>query len=79
MDYAPKASSDYFGGTDSSPFWFDLWRNHGWSRRVARVWSADTAFRGSDESYLREVLPTLAPDQLDYVERILRDEVEHHG
>ena len=79
MDTTLKASPARFGGNQAmSPFWFDMWQNDGWSRRVARNWSSDTAFRGSDESFLQEVIPTLAPDQLDYIERVLRDEEDHH-
>ena len=75
MDAASNTSPSRFGGDQgTSPFWFDMWQNDGWSRRVARIWSGDTAYRGSDETFLREVLPTLAPAQLDYVERVLRDE-----
>ncbi len=61
------------------PFWFDLWRSDGWSRRVARNWSQDAAFRNADESFLVHVLPTLAPAQKMFVERVLRDEEGRHG
>ena len=61
------------------PFWFDLWRTDGWSSRVARNWSQDAAFRGIDRSYLFQVLPTLAPSQKMFVERVLRDEERDHG
>ena len=59
------------------PFWFDLWRTDGWSRRVARNWSQDAAFRVRDDSFLNHVLPTLAPSQKTFVESVLRDEGRH--
>ena len=61
------------------PFWFDLWQTDGWSRRVARNWSQDAAFRGIDQSFLGHVMPTLAPSQKMFVERVLRDEERRLG
>ena len=56
------------------PFWFDLWRNRGWSNRVARNWQMDAAFRDRDRSFLDIVLPTLAPEQKSYVAGVLSRE-----
>ena len=69
-------SASVHSNTDAvfSPFWFDLWRNVGWSRRVARNWSQDSAYRGTDMSYLNVVIPTLAPHEKDFVERVLEEE-----
>ena len=53
------------------PFWFDLWRNRGWSSRVARNWQMDAAFRDKDRGFLDIVLPTLAPEQKTYVAGVL--------
>ena len=64
-------------GTDDAgfrPYWFDLWQNDGWSRRVARNWSQDSAYRGNDRAYLQMVFPTLAPHQMNFVQRVLQDE-----
>lgn len=60
--------------TADLPFWFDLWQNRGWSRRVARNWRMDAAFRDRDHTFLSIVLPTLAPEQKDYVMNVLRTE-----
>ena len=57
-----------------APFWYDLWQASGWSKRVARVWAAETAYRNADESLLSTVLPTLAPEQRAFIERVLTSE-----
>lgn len=56
------------------PFWFEVWRSVGWSRRVARIWSRETAYRTQDTSYLARVLPTLAPEDRTFVEDVIRSE-----
>ncbi len=56
------------------PFWYDLWRNRGWSSRVARNWLMDAAFRDRDRGFLALVFPTLAPEQKSYVAGVLRRE-----
>lgn len=56
------------------PFWFELWRSLGWSDRVARVWSHETAFRAQDSSYLDRVLPTLTARDRSFVEAVIRAE-----
>ena len=58
-----------------APFWYDLWAASGsWSKRVERVWAKETAYRGKDRSLLAAVLPTLAPEQRAYVDRVLMSE-----
>ena len=64
------------GAMPDFPFWFDLWKNRGWSRRVARNWQMDAAFRDKDRTFLEIVFPTLAPEQKAYVTNVLRHE-EH--
>ena len=56
------------------PVWFDLWRHRGWSRRVARNWQMDAAFRERDRGFLAIVLPTLAPEQKSYIAGVLSRE-----
>lgn len=56
------------------PFWFDLWRNRGWSSRVARNWLMDAPFRDRDRGFLAIVLPTLLPEQKSFVAAVLDNE-----
>ena len=58
-----------------APFWYDLWQaSGGWSKRVARVWAKDTAYRKMDQGFLAAVTVTLAPEQRAYVESVLSSE-----
>ena len=58
-----------------APFWYDLWQaSGGWSKRVARVWAKDTAYRTIDRGFLAAVTGTLAPDQKAFVESVLSSE-----
>ena len=60
-----------------APFWYDLWQaSGGWSKRVARVWAQETAYRAMDRRFLAAVTDTLAPEQKAFVERVLNSE-EH--
>ena len=75
MVTSPATSTETSSALPVAPFWYDLWQaSGGWSKRVARIWAKDTAYRTADRGFLAAVTATLAPEQKAFVESVLSSE-----